>query len=236
MSPLTRRQDYSMCYSNVTPKSALPPFNDPKADGILRSSDGVYFRVFQVFFSFPLSFVETFSGILQPSEATSAYAETMDGLPVIPVSEDSKTLDSLLRFCYPIKFGENPVLEDFHHVLSVLKAAKKYSIDTIEKTIYRALVDPKILEKDSLRCFAVLCNARMKNECIIVAKYTLREPLIPAPFEEVDMLTSADWLKLLIYHQQCGSIVQKLFICTMAAVVRINLEQRANASSYNIIS
>ncbi|KAG6330874.1 hypothetical protein ID866_8215 [Astraeus odoratus] len=199
-----------MSGSPVAPSSALPPFNHPKADVILRSSDSVDFRVFKLFLSLASPIFEALFELPQPSKETGADTETIDGLPVIPMSEDSKTLDSLLRFCYPCTLAEHPSLADIRDIRNVLVAAKKYSLDAIEKSICKGLVDPKVLDKDSLRCFAVACNARLKNECVIAAKHTLREPLIPAWFEEIDLLTSSDLLILLTYHQQCGSIVQEL--------------------------
>ncbi|KAG6330050.1 hypothetical protein ID866_9039 [Astraeus odoratus] len=183
----------------VSPPSALSPFNHPKADVILRSSDSVDFRVFRLFLSLASPFFETLFDLPQPSKETGADTMTIDGPPVIPITEDSKTLDVLLRFCYPCTLAEDPSL------------AKKYSLDAIEKSICKRLVDPKVLDKDSFRCFAIACNARLKNECLIAAKHTLREPLIPAWFEEIDLITSSDLLILLAYHQKCGSIVQELW-------------------------
>ncbi|KAG6330583.1 hypothetical protein ID866_8507 [Astraeus odoratus] len=126
------------------------------------------------------------------------------------MSEDSKTLDALLRFCYPCTLAEDPALHDFRDIHSVLQAAKKYSLDAIEKRVCRALMDTEVLEKDSLRCFAVTCHARLRDESVIAARHTLREPLIPAWFEEIDLLTSSDLLGLLAYHQRCASDVKVL--------------------------
>ncbi|KAG6330410.1 hypothetical protein ID866_8679, partial [Astraeus odoratus] len=102
-----------MSDSPAPPSSASPPFGHPKADAILRSSDNVDFRVFQLFLSLASPFFETLFDLPQPSEETSADTETIDGLPVIPMSEDSKTLDALLRFCYPCTLAEDPALHDF---------------------------------------------------------------------------------------------------------------------------
>ena len=97
-------------------------------------------------------------------------------------------------------------------MVNVLEAARKYSLDEVENEISQALFNPKILEVDSLRCFAIARRARLHDQTIMAAKYSLREPLIPGWFEEVDLVTAADLLALLTYHQKCGSALQKLHL------------------------
>ncbi|KAI5992384.1 hypothetical protein F5J12DRAFT_726960, partial [Pisolithus orientalis] len=121
--------------------------------------------------------------------------------------EDSKTPGSLLRFCYPCTLAEDPVLEDFREVIDVLDAAKKYSLDAIQQAVRKSLFIPKILETNSLRCFAIACRTRMQDECELAAKYTLREPLILGWFEEIELITSAELLSLLTYHRMCSNAV-----------------------------
>ncbi|KAI6016151.1 hypothetical protein BKA83DRAFT_2048160 [Pisolithus microcarpus] len=199
-----------MSNSQDSPTFALPPFDHVKADVILRSSDGVDFRVFKLFLSLASPFFETLFDLPQPSEAANADMEIKDGLPVIPVSEGSKTLDSLLRFCYPCTLAEDPVIEDFREIINVLDAAKKYSLDAIQPAICKSLFTPKILEANSLRCFAIACRARMQDECVLAAKYTLRGPLVPEWFEEIELITSAELLSLLAYHRKCSKAVVAL--------------------------
>ncbi|KAI5981266.1 hypothetical protein EDD15DRAFT_409368 [Pisolithus albus] len=193
-----------------SPTFALPPFDHVKADVILRSSDGVDFRIFRLFLSLASPFFETLFDLPQASEEANADMEIKDGLPVIPVSEGSKTLDSLLRFCYPCTLAEDPVIEDFREIISVLDAAKKYSLDAIQPAVCKSLFTPKILRANSLRCFAIACRARMQEQCDLAAKYTLREPLVPGWFKEIELITSTELLSLLTYHRKCSDAVQTL--------------------------
>ncbi|KIJ65518.1 hypothetical protein HYDPIDRAFT_39453 [Hydnomerulius pinastri MD-312] len=158
---------------------AATPFDHAKADIILRSSDNINFRIFKLFLSLASPFFETLFDIPQPIEE-SEEQEMKDGLPVIPVSEDSKTLDALLRFCYPCTLADDPNFEDLRDVVSVLEAAKKYSLDAIEKKAAQAVSNPKLLEAEPLRCFAIAHHGQLREETILAAKYTLRQPLIPA--------------------------------------------------------
>ncbi|KAI6094384.1 hypothetical protein F5141DRAFT_1224137 [Pisolithus sp. B1] len=192
------------------PFCAPSPFDHVKADVILRSPDDVDFRVFKLFLSLASPFFETLFDLPQPSEEMNTDVEIKDGLPVIPVSEDSKTLDPLLRFCYPCTLSEDPALEDFRDVINVLEAAKKYSLDAIERTVCKSLFNPKILEANSMSCFAIACRARMQDECALAAKHTLRESLVPTWFEEIELITSSELLSLLSYHRKCGDAVQTL--------------------------
>lgn len=189
---------------------ASPPFDHAKADVILRSSDNVDFRVFRLFLSLSSSLFETLFDLPQPSEEDLTDAETKDGLPVISISEDSRTLDALLRFCYPCTLTENPSLNCFTDVIKVLEAARKYSLDEVENTIRKTLFNPAILEDNPLRCFAIARQARMQEETILSARYSLRTPLVPDWFAEIEMTTSTDLLALLAYHQKCGKAAQTL--------------------------
>ncbi|KAI6113364.1 hypothetical protein EDD17DRAFT_1705272 [Pisolithus thermaeus] len=199
-----------MSDSQDSPIFASPPFDHVKADVILRSSDDVDFRIFKLFLSLASPFFETLFDLPQPSEEANADMEIKDGLPVIPVSENGKTLDSLFRFCYPCTLAEDPVIEDFREIVNVFDAVQKYSLDAIQQAVCKSLFTPKILEVDSLRCFAIACRTRMWDECVLAAKYTLREPLVPEWCEEVELITSAELLSLLTYHQKCSKAVQML--------------------------
>ncbi|KAI6122619.1 hypothetical protein EDD16DRAFT_745320 [Pisolithus croceorrhizus] len=205
-----RLSQYSMLDPQDLTPCASPPFDHEKADVILRSSDNIDFRVFKLFLSLASSFFETLFDLPQPSVGMSTDMEIKDGLPVIPVSEDSNTLDPLLRFCYPCTLADDPVFENFRDVVNVLEAAKKYSLDTIERMVCKSLFNPKILETNSLRCFAIACRTHMQGECVLAARYTLQEPLVPVWFEEIELITSTELFALLTYHRKCATAAQAL--------------------------
>ncbi|KAI9464705.1 hypothetical protein HD554DRAFT_1249783 [Boletus coccyginus] len=188
---------------------AATPFDHAKADIILRSSDNIDFRVFKLFLTLASPFFETLFEIPQPTEPNNDQ-EIKDGLAVIRVQENEKTLDTLLRFCYPCTLAEDPKLEALEDLVDVLEAARKYSLDTIERKVHQALSNPKIMEAEPLRCFAIARRGRAREETLLAAKYTLTQPLIPPWFEEIGLITAADLLALLTYHQTCGNAVYAL--------------------------
>ncbi|OAX40155.1 hypothetical protein K503DRAFT_768835 [Rhizopogon vinicolor AM-OR11-026] len=192
----------------ITSACASSPFNHPKADVILRSSDGIDFRVFKLFLILASPFFEAMFELPQPAVGTSD--DTKDGLPVIRMQEDSKTLDIFLRFFYPSTLSEDPSFESLTDVMAVLTAARKYSLDLLERKVRKALVNPKFLLAEPLSCFAIARHARFEHETMIAARYTLREPLIPARFLGIDLITASDLLALLTYHQKCTIAVEPL--------------------------
>ncbi|KAF8553554.1 hypothetical protein OG21DRAFT_1211561 [Imleria badia] len=188
---------------------AVAPFDHAKADIILRSSDNIDFRVFKLFLSLSSPFFETLFNIPQPVEENGDQ-EIKDGLVVVPVTEDSKTLDPLLRFCYPCTLADDPTIDVLEDVLDVLQAARKYSLDVIEKKVAHTFSNPKILEAEPLRCFAIAHGRGMHEETLLAAKYTLTQPLLPSWFEEINLITASDLLALLTYHRECGDAVYAL--------------------------
>jgi hypothetical protein len=164
---------------------ASPPFDHPNADIIIRSSDGIDFHVFKVFLTVASPFFETMFELPQPAVGTRE--NTRDDLPVVTVQEDNRTLDMFLRFFYPFTLAKHPSLSSLADILPVLKAARKYSVDLIESKACQALVNPKVLEAEPLRCFAIARSARLKHEAMTAARYTLRESLIPAWFAEIEL-------------------------------------------------
>jgi hypothetical protein len=188
---------------------ATAPFDHEKADIILRSSDNIDFRVFKLFLSLASPFFATLFDIPQPTEVNMDQ-EFKDSLAVIPVAEDSKILDPLLRFCYPCTLTDDPRLEVLENAMDVLEAARKYSLDAIEKKARQAIMNPKFLHAEPLRCFAIAHRGGLREETLRAARYTLTQPLIPPWFQEIDLLTATDLLSLLTYHQRCGEAVYAL--------------------------
>lgn len=187
---------------------ASAPFDHAKADVILRSADGVEFRVFKLFLSLASPFFEALFELPQAPDPETTDQPMKDGLAVIDVSEDSKTLDCFLRFCYPSTLAQDPSFENLTDVLPVLATARKYSLNLIERKVCEALASPKVLETDPLRCFSIARNARLKDETIIAARHSLQQPLIPSWFPEIELITASDLLALLTYHKNCAIAVQ----------------------------
>ncbi|KAH9939289.1 uncharacterized protein BXZ73DRAFT_8936, partial [Epithele typhae] len=106
------------------------PFNRPSADTILRTADHVDFHVHRIILIQASPFFADMFSLPQPQNV-------VQDAPVIDVSEDSKTLRHLLQICYPT---DRPVLESLDDLVPVLRAAMKYSMDWLAKTLSKSFI------------------------------------------------------------------------------------------------
>ena len=83
------------------PIAVLSPFLKPNGDVILRSADGHCFCVVKAILTIASPFFQSLFSLPQPKDQSD--------VPTVLVSEDGRTLDILLRFCYPVK---SPVVDD----------------------------------------------------------------------------------------------------------------------------
>ena len=109
-----------------------------------------------------IPFFESLSDVPQPVEENGDQGINLkDGLAVIPVAEDSKTLDSLLCFCYLCTLVDDPNTEVSNDAMNVLAAVGKYSLDGIEKQARRAIINPKT----SLCSLLLICCTHSLQIC-----------------------------------------------------------------------
>ncbi|KAG2125332.1 hypothetical protein DEU56DRAFT_916618 [Suillus clintonianus] len=99
------------------------------------------------------------------------------------MSEDSKNLDSFLRFCHPSTLAEDPPLGNLTDALPVLAFASKFERE-------RASSQPP------------------GKHCSNLKPSLLLET--PSNFAEVAFITAFDFLALLIYRKTCSIVVQSL--------------------------
>ena len=78
--------------------SPLEPFDMPDASLIIRSSDLVDFRVHKSVLVMGSPFFKDLLSLPQPSDS-----ETVDGIPVVQLSESSELLNSLVSILYPVR-------------------------------------------------------------------------------------------------------------------------------------
>ncbi|SRR6266852_4559676 len=84
--------------SQIGPTLPPPKLLDlPDASIIIRSSDLVCFRLHKSVLALVSPFFEDLLSLPQPSDG-----ETVDGLPVVQLSEDSELLSSLVSVLYPV--------------------------------------------------------------------------------------------------------------------------------------
>jgi hypothetical protein len=126
------------------------PFNDTEPhDTILRSKDGVNFYVYKVILSVASPFFRQMFSLPQPNGS----------IGTITVTEDSQTLDRLLRLCYPVP---DPIIKDLTDISDVLEAAMKYEME--EATALMRVELLTFVNDKPLQVFAVACRLMLEEE------------------------------------------------------------------------
>ena len=157
----------------------------PNADIILQSSDLVDFYVHKSVLIVSSPVFRDMSSLPQPPNGAVPNA-----LPVVHLSEDAETLDSLISILYPVP-PEMPPSSD--NILALLSAAAKYDMDAVQSSI-RVEINRRGLLSSSpeelFRVYAVACKKGLIPEMESSARLSLAHPLT---FESLgDTLRSFD--------------------------------------------
>lgn len=183
------------------------PFNMPHADAILRTSDQDEFRVHTDILSIASPvFRDMFTRpIRQIGPWKDAKFDRKNGLRVIFITEDSWTLDQLLRFCYPVG---NPNLDNLITAKSILDAAKKYEIMAAITPLRERFKE--FAQSEPLRVYAIASAQHWELELRQAARLTLRGPIEGLYIPELEDISAGSYHRLLQYHEDCGQIAADL--------------------------
>ena len=144
----------------------------PNADVILQSSDLVDFYVQRSVLIVSSPFFKDMFSLPQPPNGA-----VPDSLPVVHLSEDAETLDSLISMLYPV-LPEMPSSSD--SALALLAAATKYDMDRVQSSIREEINRRGLLSltpAESFRMYAVACSKGLIPEMESFARLTLCHPL-----------------------------------------------------------
>ncbi|KAF8262667.1 hypothetical protein EI94DRAFT_1687838 [Lactarius quietus] len=143
-----------------------------EADVVLRSSDNANFLVHKAILS---SSSPVFRDIF--SLPQSPNSGTVDGLPVVDISEDAELVRSLVTFLYPIP-SEIPA--SYGRILALLASAQKYDMDAVLSSIRGEISRrqlPKLDGTQAFRAYAIASNFRLIPEMNVAAPLTLCYPM-----------------------------------------------------------
>lgn len=186
-----------------------PPFNNPAADTVIRSSDGVNYRVRSgiVAEASPI-FSDMFELPLPDNSGNLESADFMDGKPVVAVQEDSVTLDRLLRLCYPVA---DPVLPEPQDVHRVLAAALKYDMDEAVALMKKALLG--FVDKQPLAVWAIACELRLEDEAKVAARALVGADIPADAPPELQNVTAGAYYRLVKFHRAGGVVGEGFKFC-----------------------
>ncbi|KAF8631973.1 hypothetical protein AX15_002107 [Amanita polypyramis BW_CC] len=192
---------------------AKQPFDaSALSDVILRSSDNIDFFVIELL----LCFVSpVFSARLSPDQ--KPHLENKNGLPILPVSSDSKTLYSLLSFIYP--YVHRPKLDDCRLLLKVGMASRIYRMNVIEDKLKWPLSNtgPECgvgAYPDQFQLFSILVQLNWHKEATLAAKNTLSTSLRELPYiDELREINGADFFGYLAFRfHRVRAVSQKITV------------------------
>ncbi|KAI8982744.1 hypothetical protein BD414DRAFT_442764 [Trametes punicea] len=179
-------------------KNAAYPFNKAAADAILRTSDNVDFWVRRSILAEASCIFEDMLSIPQPPPGALNDDDIKDGLPVIRLTEDSQTLDKLLRLCYPIDDPEFTTLDELR---PVLEAAMKYMMEEAISLLRNRLV--KLGQSQPLRAFAIACalDLTQEAESLVPLAYTAHCAFV----DELKDISAGVYYRVSHYMAKCTS-------------------------------
>ncbi|KAI9064032.1 hypothetical protein FKP32DRAFT_590281 [Trametes sanguinea] len=160
--------------ASKAPSPGPSPFDQPSADIILRTSDLVDFRVHSPILIQASPFFATMLSLPQPrpqrsdvksegasSDATAPQAvPDSDSVPVVDVSEDSATLELILRILYPIP---KPKMDRPDMLVSALRLARKYEMEWPKEILSERLVDVLRTPKMAIHVWAAACRTNLED-------------------------------------------------------------------------
>lgn len=138
---------------------------------------------------------------------------TKGDLPVIQVTEGSRTLEILLTMCYPATVVDPPMAgpRELEDVRLLLGAAIKYDIEKVVKRACTWMVSRRFLRSNPVMVYAIACQWNLEKEAKVAARSTvglnaLRQPL----GEELDIMTARQFHALLRYNGDCNAAMRKV--------------------------
>jgi len=192
-------------------KDASAPFDHPDADVIIRSSDNVDFRTFRVFLSVASPVFRDMFRLPQPP-AENNDNDTKDGLPIVRLTEGSKTLETLFSMCYPMTLV-NPVVaapEELEDTKLLMEAALKYEVAMVEEQARTWLIALRFLKKDPVMIYIIACQWNLEKEARVAARFAIGHAIHKKPLEkELDMMTKREFQALLQYIVRCNAAMAK---------------------------
>ncbi|KAJ7818629.1 hypothetical protein B0H13DRAFT_2455014 [Mycena leptocephala] len=176
-----------------------PPFNDPAADVILSSSDGVDFRVYRLVLSLLSPVFKDMFSVPQPQDDPA--------VPSITMAESAVVLDGVLRFCYP---GADTVVKSVAHLGEILEISlMKYDIQGITSTAKQYLQG--YMDAQPIAVFAIACRHEWRGLATDAASRSLEIPIrtFDEQTPELTGVDAAHYHTLLKYHAACGAASKK---------------------------
>jgi hypothetical protein len=183
------------------PRKFGKPFDRVDADLIIRSCDQVDFHVHKVVLGIAsVVFEDMFTA---PGPGPSPHEREQD-VPIINLTEDSKTLHHLLTAIYPVDPIISATLED---TLFLLATCQKYQMDSTAcyvRSLLKRRQPPLVTATNSFRAYGIATRYHLKEEALLAARLTLERPMnFDVCSGDLRFISGADLFRLWGYHNKC---------------------------------
>lgn len=179
-------------------------FYAPGSDMLLLSSDDVKFCVHRCILAAASPFFEHMFALPQPPDDPT----NEERRPVIPVSEPSSTVHTLLRFVYPVPHPTTSSLDELSNILGV---AVKYDFLGVISSLRKQLITPAYLKDDPVRVFAIASRYEFEHEAQVASRHTLSVNILDCPLsDDFRFITAHSYHRLLVLHKKRSKDAQAL--------------------------
>lgn len=128
--------------------------------------------------------------------------------PVIPVTESTDTLASILHFVYPLP---DPELASLDELPPLLDAAIKYDFTSVIFTLRRLLVSHSNLRISPIQVYAIASRFDLEEEAQIASSYTLGHSVLDGPLcEDLKYISAWQYHRLLDLHRTRSKRAQEI--------------------------
>lgn len=197
-----------LLHRTVPMASTAPhPFDDPTADIVVISFDGVSFALHKIILSLASEFFRDMLSLPQPATPLLLKSSDLTGdakVPTIAVSERSDVLERLFRLCYPV---DDPVMDTIDEVCSTLEAAMKYQMSEAIKITKRKLL--KLAVSEPLRVYCVACRFSLEEEASAAAKEVFKQKAQENYVAELEETSIGAYHRLLSYCERRGRVRER---------------------------
>jgi hypothetical protein len=207
-----KRKDAAQDSSDGTVKTAAHPFDFQEgglSDVVLRSSDGVDFFAQMATLSLSSPVFGGLFCIPTPVTTSPDRDSIRNGFPVVRLSETSRTLDSVLRFIYPIPPPDNLT---FQEIADVLGALDKYCLTGILHRVQPLLAS--LLDDNPIGVYAVSIANKIYDLAGDAAIRTLKIPLERLVLINIYQIPIKDYNRLLAFHYKADDLIQFIVYST----------------------
>ncbi|KAL1726462.1 hypothetical protein EV714DRAFT_177778, partial [Schizophyllum commune] len=188
-------------------RQAKRPFDDEAADAILRSSDGVNFRVYRLLLSLVSS---VFGDILSlPSFGHGGSTGHGSGassqeIPTLDVEEDAHTLESFLRWCDPR--CSSPFVENWEDVQAMMTMSIKYDAPSVGRRISECMQGTTLVTHFPIRAYILAMRTGNRRLAQMAAREASRAGIETwKSCKELEHMSGLLYHRLLDYHIACGN-------------------------------